>query len=481
MGDKTERRKSKWNVFLAILVVLFAAASISIYIAPQLLFNVYADEDDFYGRVDQRFRSMNILPDVGRRVITYDYSNSAATAIRYDASNNEAMAVFRDQRIKELQKDFKDRIKEEESSRKKQEGDDLLYRPLQHVLLIDTAVYDSGTGALTLAIYTEEYSENESNQTMEKTDTSIDTWLMAKDDMRSIKPIQAMAPGYREKAAVFAKEYLNTTYDESKLTGNEATFLQDKDGNFDKFVISADTVAFFFDPGTVVDEEEGVIAVNMQRNYMGATVRNRIVDRFVDPTKPMVALTYDDGPGGKTERQILKCLKKYNAVATFFYVGNRVSSDPTTVKMAYDMGCEIGNHSWDHSDLTTLSAEDITEQMDKTNNAVSKITGVKPTVFRPPYGAVNEEVMDNAGLPTILWDVDTLDWKLRDAEKVYKKLVKTDKLNGKIVLMHSIHEETADATEKIIPMLIKRGYQIVTVSEMIKYKTGESPKAGESY
>ena len=291
MEHKTESRKSKWNVFLAILVVLFAAASISIYIAPQLLFSVYADEDDFYGRVDQRFRSMNILPDVGRRVITYDYSNSAATAIRYDASNNEAMAVFRDQRIKELQKEFKDRIKKEESSRKKQEGDDLLYRPLQHVLLIDTAVYDSGTGALTLAIYTEEYSEND--QTMEMTDTSIDTWLMAKDDMRTIMPIQTMTAGYRDKAAVFAREYLNTTYDESKLTGNEESFLQDKDGNFDKFVISADTVAFFFDPGTVVDEEEGVIAVNMQRNYMGATVRNRIVDRFIDLLELFIAIFSD--------------------------------------------------------------------------------------------------------------------------------------------------------------------------------------------
>ena len=477
--EENENKRNRWNLLLAISVILFALASIAVYMAPQMLFRVYSDEEEFQNRADQKFRSIHVLPEAGRRVISYDYSDTAATAIRYDASYNEDMAVFRDQRIKTIQKSFRDRISEDESLRKKKEGDELLYRPLQHVLLIDTAFYDTGTGAYTLAIYTEEYAEKD--KTMEIVDSSIDTWLLSSDDMRSLKPVQIMTPEYREKAAVFVKEYLRTTYDEKKHTGNEANYIADQPDNFNKFVISSNNVTFFFDPGTVIDSKEGVISVSMLRSYMGPTVRPRVIDRYIDPTKPMVALTYDDGPGGKEEQRILNCLKKYHAVATFFYVGNRVKGDKGTVKMAYDMGCEIGNHSWDHSDMTTISKDEIKKQIKKTNEAISKVTGVRPSLFRPPYGAVNEKVLEYSDMPSILWKVDTLDWKSRDPEKIFKKVKKNKKLDGKIILMHSIYDETAEATEEIVPWLLKNGYQLVTVTELIKYKTGEAPKAKEVY
>jgi len=480
MEDReNETKKNRLNLILAILAVVLAVASITIYMAPQIIFKVYEDEDDFQNRVDQKFRSMHVLPEAGRRVVSYDYSDSAAIAIRYDASYNEDMAVFRDQRIKEIQKSFRERIESEESKREKKEGDDFLYRPLQHVLLIDSAVYDSGTGAYTLAIYTEEYAE--SDKKMEEVDTSIDTWLMSTDDLRTLKPIQVMTPEYREKASVFVQEYLRTTYDEKKHTGNEENFLSDDADNYNKFAISDNNVTFFFDPGTVIDEDEGVISVSMLRDYMGPTVRARVVDRYIDPDKPMVALTYDDGPGGKSERRILECLKKNHAVATFFYVGNRVKGDADTAKMAYDMGCEIGNHSWKHDDYTTLSKDKIKKDIKKTNDAISKVTGVRPTLFRPPYGAYNKKVLEAADMPAILWKVDTLDWQSRNAKKIFNKVKKTKKLDGKIILMHSIHKETAEATEKIVPWLLKNGYQIVTVTELIKYKYGEAPKPKESY
>ena len=479
MEEKEYVKKSRWNVVLAILVVLLAMASITIYIAPHLLFHVYDDAEDFESKVDTKYRSLHVLPEVGRRVINYDYSESAATATRYDPSDNEDIAVFRDQRIKEIQKEFNDRATEEEKEREEKEGDDILYRPLQHVLLIDTAVYDTGTGACTLAIYTEEYCEND--KVMEKVDSSIDTWLLASNDLRTLKPIQVMTPEYKEKAAIFAKEYLRTTYDEKKHTGNEEKYLEDNAENYNKFVISQKNITFFFDPGTVLDEEEGVVSVSMLRDYMGPTIRSRVIDRYIDPSKPMVALTYDDGPGGKSERRILKCLKKYHAVATFFYVGNRVKEDRETIRMAYDMGCEIGNHSWDHADFTGLDKGDIKNQLKKTNSAISKVTGVKPVLFRPPYGSYNDKVMKAANMPLIMWDVDTLDWESRDAKKVFNKVKKTKKLDGKIILMHSIYGSTAKATEKMVPWLLKNGYQLVTVTELIKYKTGEAPKAGESY
>lgn len=474
-----KKKRNRWNIVLAVAAVVLAIASIGLYIAPQMLFKVYDDEDEFRSHVDLRYRQMNVLPDARSRVVSTDYSDSAATAIRYDPLQDENMAVFRDQRIRDIQNSYKKRIAESEAAREKKHGEDMFYRPLQHVLLIDTAVYDSGTGALTLAIYTEEYREKD--EAMEKVDSTIDTWLVAKDDLRALKTIQVMAPDYREKASVFTKEYLRTTVAEDKFNEGAAAYLDDVEGNYDKFVISESNVTFFFDQDTVLKKDQGVVAVSMLRSYMGPTVRSGIIERFIDPNKPMVALTYDDGPGGDAEKRIQRCLKKYNVVATFFYLGNRVKSDAETAKSCVAIGCEIGNHSWDHAELTSLSKEDIRKEINKTNKVIAKVTGVRPTVFRPPYGSTSDKVRKQANMPEILWTVDTLDWKSRDAKKVFKKVKKTKKLDGKIILMHSLYDETAEATEKIVPWLLENGYQVVTVSELIKYKTGESPKAGDTY
>ena len=466
-------------MILAILVVLMAIVSVGLYLAPQMFSRVFNDEDEFQRHVDQTFRQMNVLPEAKNRVIMYDYGESAATAIRYDPMSDENMAVFRDQHIREIRSAFEERVKKSEAKRKKKEGDDFMYRPLQHVLLIDTALYESGTGARSLAIYTEEYEEKD--QAMEKVDSSIDTWLLDLDDTKTLKTIQVFTAGYKEKAAVFSKEFFRKTYDKKKYKPGGEKYLEDDAGNYEKFVITPNNVTFFFDKDTVLKEKEGIVSVSMLRSYMGATVRSHVIKRYIDPNKPMVALTFDDGPGGKAERKILNCLKKYNAVATFFYLGNRVEGDAGTVKLAYTQGCEIGNHSWSHPEMTSLSKKDMKKQIKKTNKAIAGEIGVNPTLFRPPYGSTNDKVRKAANLPEILWSVDTLDWKLRDSKKIVKKVKKTKKLDGKIILMHSIYDETAEATEKLVPWLQKKGYQLVTVSELIRYKTGESPQVGESY
>ena len=110
--------------------------------------------------------------------------------------------------------------------------------------------------------------------------------------------------------------------------------------------------------------------------------------------------------------------------------------------------------------------------------------GSAPTVFRPCYGATNDSINAMAQMPVIMWTVDTLDWKTKDAQKTFdcvKAKADQGKLDGKIVLMHSIHEPTAGATEKLIPWLKENGYQLVTVSELIKYKKGEDPQNGKVY
>lgn len=192
--------------------------------------------------------------------------------------------------------------------------------------------------------------------------------------------------------------------------------------------------------------------------------------RKIDKNKKMVALTYDDGPSIYTPR-ILKTLKENNSVATFFVVGNRVPTYSDTVKKAHDMGCEIGNHTYEHKSLPNLSETEVKRQISKTNKEVKKAIGEKPVIMRPTGGATNTNIKKWVGMPSIIWSVDTLDWKTRNAQST-KNAVLNHVRDGDIVLMHDLYESTAKASQTIIPALVERGYQLVTVSELAECRGG---------
>lgn len=192
--------------------------------------------------------------------------------------------------------------------------------------------------------------------------------------------------------------------------------------------------------------------------------------RKIDKNKKMVALTYDDGPSIYTPR-ILKTLKENNSVATFFAVGNRVPMYSDTVKKAYDMGCEIGNHTYEHKSLPNLSETEVKRQISKTNKEVKKAIGEKPVIMRPTGGATNNNIKKWVGMPSIIWSIDTLDWKTRNADST-KRAVLDHVKDGDIVLMHDLYSATATASETIIPELVRRGYQLVTVSELAECRGG---------
>ena len=192
--------------------------------------------------------------------------------------------------------------------------------------------------------------------------------------------------------------------------------------------------------------------------------------RKIDKNKKMVALTYDDGPSIYTPR-VLKTLKENNAVATFFVVGNRVPTYSDTVKKAHDMGCEIGNHTYEHKSLPNLSETEVKRQISKTNKEVKKAIGEKPVIMRPTGGATNANVKQWVGMPSIIWSIDTLDWKTRNADSTRRAVLNRVK-DGDIVLMHDLYSATATASETIIPELVRRGYQLVTVSELAECRGG---------
>lgn len=198
----------------------------------------------------------------------------------------------------------------------------------------------------------------------------------------------------------------------------------------------------------------------------------------VDPSRPMVALTFDDGPGKYTD-SILSTLEKYGARATFFVQGHSVAGYKSTVLRAVDMGCEIGNHTWSHVNLQKSSTSVISSQISQTNNAVFNAAGVYPTLYRPPYGAYNKSVLSSISMSAVMWSVDTLDWKTRSAAKTLD-CIKKNTSDGAIILMHDIHSPTKDAVVSVVPYLLKQGYQLVTVSELIKARCG-TPVSGKVY
>ena len=198
----------------------------------------------------------------------------------------------------------------------------------------------------------------------------------------------------------------------------------------------------------------------------------------IDPTKPMIALTFDDGPSKHTER-LLDIFSEHGGKATFFVVGNLIDNCPETLQRMVTDGHEIGGHSWDHRQLTKLSSEDITDEIMNTRAKIYSITGVDTIIMRPPYGSYNDEIKRicaENGIVMINWAVDTLDWKTRNADKVYNAIMSQVK-DGDIILCHDLYDTTVDAMERVIPDLIAQGYQLVTVSELLSYGE-EDVKAG---
>ncbi|WP_071459593.1 polysaccharide deacetylase family protein [Bacillus massilinigeriensis] len=178
-----------------------------------------------------------------------------------------------------------------------------------------------------------------------------------------------------------------------------------------------------------------------------------------------VALTFDDGPHPVNTPKILEMLKMYDAKATFFMLGSRVDFYPDIAKQIAQEGHQLGNHTWDHRDMTTLAPIEVQDEIQKTNNAIAAATGTPSTVYRPPYGAVNDQVKNSAGGEPVLWTVDTLDWKSKNPEQILS-IVKANTQNNSIILMHDIHPTTASALEKVLEFLKTEGYEFVTVSEL---------------
>ena len=195
---------------------------------------------------------------------------------------------------------------------------------------------------------------------------------------------------------------------------------------------------------------------------------------WIDPSKPMIAFTFDDGPVGTadtaTSIRIQNALAASGQHATFFYWGNSLNKGTEAeIKRAYDMGFEIGNHTRSHQDLSKLTADKIYAEVMDQAEKLSAITGLEHFLVRPPYLSTNTTVKLTVREPMINCSIDTKDWAGATAEAIINT-INTQKKDGAIVLMHETYAATATAMETLIPQLVAEGWQIVSVSELFKAK-----------
>lgn len=199
-----------------------------------------------------------------------------------------------------------------------------------------------------------------------------------------------------------------------------------------------------------------------------------VIGGGIDPNRPMIALTFDDGPNGSNTPRILNRLEQVGGRATFFVLGNLVPGREYLLQRMVADGCEIGAHTWNHETLTKLTPDGVASTLNRTCDTIQGACGVRPVSMRPPGGGYNASVLSTVGslgLSAYYWSIDTRDWEHKNAAKTIDHVLSNVR-DGDIVLMHDIWTPTADACDVLIPELANRGYQLVTVSELAAYRAG---------
>jgi len=233
-------------------------------------------------------------------------------------------------------------------------------------------------------------------------------------------------------------------------------------------------IATVSDEGVLSGHKYGTVTVTATGKYTGlaASCTVKVCDL------KQVAITFDDGPGGYTPK-LLDWLKENEVKASFFVVGQRLNSYKTALKRIVDEGHELGYHSYAHKQQTGMTTAKIISDFETTNQMAIDITGKGFTLWRTPGGGYNQRVLDAVPLPHIMWTVDTLDWKTRDKEAVYRSIIRSSD-DGKIILLHDIHKTSVDGAIKAMEEMLEGDYEFLTVTELLS-RNGTPPQPSTSY
>lgn len=224
----------------------------------------------------------------------------------------------------------------------------------------------------------------------------------------------------------------------------------------------------------VIDTSNNSVSRINKTNYEYDVVINRKIDK----SKKMIALTFDDGPNYNTSK-VIDVLNKYDIRATFFVLGSRAINNKDILKKMADSGMEIGNHTYNHLLLTKYDENKIRSEIGDTSEVIYSATKKRPKLLRPSYGSVNNKIKKVANMPIIIWDIDTLDWKYHNSKRITSRVVNKVR-DGDIILMHDIYSASLNALSNIIPILQDNGYEFVTIDELFYYK-GISLENGKVY
>lgn len=195
---------------------------------------------------------------------------------------------------------------------------------------------------------------------------------------------------------------------------------------------------------------------------------------ILDPNKPMVALTFDDGPNSRYTPKILDILEENQTKATFFVIGQQISSHEDVIQRMIKNGNQVGIHTFTHRNLTKLTDKAIQDEIQQTAQTLSQFN-YKSTIVRPPYGSYNQHIIDIIDYPLVLWNIDTRDWESLNTKSIVE-LVKENVKDGDIILFHDMYPTTVEAIKGIVPYLINEGYQLVTIDELKSNKENSKIK-----
>lgn len=196
------------------------------------------------------------------------------------------------------------------------------------------------------------------------------------------------------------------------------------------------------------------------------------IDYELDPSKPTIAITFDDGPNATTTMEVLDILEKYQVRASFFLIGANINDESAkSVKRAFDLGCDIENHSKTHSYMDKMTADEIKDEVAYVNDKVKEITGTTPKFFRPPYIAVNDTMYENIDM-TFISGNGCNDWDDKVTAEYRAKYLEKKAADGVIFLLHDAegNSKTVEALDKAIPILLEKGFQFATISELFELK-----------
>ena len=253
--------------------------------------------------------------------------------------------------------------------------------------------------------------------------------------------------------------------------------------NFEHFNFIDDGLEFIFPPYQIAYYAAGEIKIVIPYNELKGIIKNKYLkysekdnikqdnnrDLKEFSNKKLIAFTFDDGPSYIGTNKLLDNLDKYNARVTFFVLGSKVKNHKDTLTKAYKMGNTIGSHTYSHSNLLNLDNYSIMDEIKKTNETIKNITGSETIYLRPPYGNINSNIKKLSNMYTILWDLDTEDWKYKDKNRIADYIV-SNAHDGAIVLLHDLYETSVDGALLAMERLEKEGYAFVTIDEMIKIK-----------